>query len=218
MLQLYTYWRSSSSYRVRIALGLKQLPHTSRYVHLLRGGGEQHNADFRSVNPLGKVPALVEENGQVITQSLAIMEYLEETRSDPPLLPADPVGRARVRTLAQIIACDIQPLQNTGTIAYLRSKLGANNEQIRAWMSEFIGSGLTGYESLLARHPATGRFSHGDAPGIADCCLVPQCYAARRFGVEIDSARFPTIARIESACLALPAFRNAAPELQSDCE
>ena len=218
MLQLYTYWRSSASYRVRIALGIKRLEFISHSVHLMRGGGEQHSAAFRKVNPQGRVPALIEPDGRIITQSLAIMEYLEETRPQPPLLPEDAAGRARVRALAQIIACDIQPLQNTSTTNYLRAHFAADSEQIKGWMAEFIGKGLAAVEEQLAEAGSTGRFCHGDAPGLADCCLVPQCYAARRFGIEVDAARFANVARIDSACRQLPAFQNAAPQEQPDRE
>ena len=159
MLQLYTYWRSSASYRVRIALGLKGLAYQPQFVHLLRGGGEQHGSAFRAVNPQGRVPALLDGTA-IITQSLAIIEYLDETHPLPALLPADALGRAQVRALAQVIACDIQPHQNTSTTAYLRDTLGASKEQVNAWLQNFIGKGLAAVEVLLAAQ-SHGEFCHG---------------------------------------------------------
>lgn len=217
MLQLYTYWRSSASYRVRIALGLKGLTWQPQFVHLTRGGGQQHGDYQRKVNPLGRVPALLDGDA-IVTQSLAIIEYLEETHPKPPLLPADALGRARARAIAQVIACDIQPHQNIGTTAWLRDSLGANKQQIENWLQHFIGQGLLAVEALLAAQPHNTTFCHGDTPGLADCCLVPQCYAARRFGVSLEDPRFARIAAIERACQQLPAFQQAAPDAQADRE
>jgi maleylacetoacetate isomerase len=217
MLQLYTYWRSSASYRVRIALRLKGLPFESHAVHLVQRGGEQNGPEFLALNPQGRVPALIDA-GQILTQSLAIIEYLDELHPQPPLLPGDALGRARVRAMAQVIACDIQPHQNTSTTTYLRNTLGATAPQLSEWLQTFIGKGLNAVEALLQSGGAPGRFCYGDAPGLADCCLVPQCYAARRFGVAVDVAHFPRLAAIERECLALPAFIQAAPEQQADRE
>lgn len=217
MLQLYTYWRSSASYRVRIALELKGLAWEPQFVHLSRDGGQQHGLFKANINPQARVPALVDGAG-VITQSLAIIEYLDETHPGTPLLPADALGRARVRAIAQVIACDIQPHQNIATTAWLRDSLGADKAKIDSWLQHFIGQGLAAVESLLAAQPQVGKFCHGDMPGLADCCLVPQCYAARRFGVSLDEQRFPRITAIERACQQLPAFQRAAPESQPDRE
>ena len=215
MLTLYTYWRSSAAYRARIALNLKNLEYEPRFVHLLRDGGEQFSPEYRALNPQSRVPTLVDD-GVAITQSLAIIEYLDERFPQPSLMPADPAGRARVRGLAHIIASDVQPLQNTSVARYLRGTLGVNDEQMAAWLREWIGRGLQALEERLAREPQTGAFCHGSEPTIADCCLVPQCYAARRFGV--DPVEFPTIARIDATCSAVPAFGRAAPERQPDAE
>lgn len=214
-LRLYSYWRSSASYRVRIALELKSLRYEYLPVHLLRDGGEQHGAAFRGVNPQGRVPAL-EVADQVITQSLAILEYLEESHPHPALLPPDANGRARVRSLALLIACDIQPLQNIAVTRYLKEPLGHDQAAITAWLHEWIGRGLTALEARLAGEPETGRFCHGDAPGMADACLVPQCHAAARVGVDVT--RYPTIAGIDANCRELVAFARAAPEAQPDRE
>lgn len=216
MLVLHNYWRSSASYRVRIGLALKGLPFEAQAVHLVRGGGEQHSADYRRLNPEGRVPALVDD-GRVLTQSLAILEYLEETHPEPALLPRDPAGRARVRSLAQVIACDIQPLQNTSTTLYLRDRLGLAPERIAEWLAHWIGRGLASLEAQLGRGGAPdGPYAHGDRPGLADCCIVPQLYAARRFGVDV--APYPRAVSIDAACGSLDAFQRAAPEVQPDAE
>lgn len=215
MLTLHTYYRSSASYRVRIALALKGLAFEPAYVHLMRGGGEQHADAFRRLNPQGRVPALV-DGSLVVTQSLAIIEYIDETRPERPLLPADAAGRARVRSLAQLIACDIQPLQNLSVTRYLSRELHLDDAQLRAWLVHWISAGLAAFEARLATEPGAGQFVHGDRPGLADCCLVPQCYAARRFGV--DPAAYPTLHGIETRCMALPEFAAAAPEAQADYE
>jgi maleylacetoacetate isomerase len=215
MLTLHTYWRSSAAYRVRIALALKNLPWTPTSVHLVRGGGEQHGDAYRRLNPQGRVPLLV-DGDVMLSQSLAIIEYLDETHPAPPLLPADAPGRARVRSLAQLLACDIQPLQNISVTRYLSRQLALDDDAIRAWQIHWISVGLAALESRLASEPATGRFMHGDSPTLADCCLIPQCYASRRFGV--DPAAYPTLAAVERRCLELPAFQAAAPERQADAE
>lgn len=213
MFRLYGFWRSSASYRVRIALALKGLPYDYVAVNLARNGGEQFQSAYRAINPQSRVPAL-QFDGQFLLQSMAILEWLDETHPLPPLLPEEPLARARVRSLAQIIAADIQPLQNVAVTNYLRRELGATDDTVRAWLGEWIGRGLAALEARLASEAGTGRLCHGDSPTHADCCLVPQCYAARRFGV--DPAGFPAIARIEAACLELEAFRVAAPERQPD--
>ena len=210
---LYGYWRSSAAYRVRIALNLKGIAYEEAPVHLVRDGGEQHRPDYRALNPQGLVPALRTDDG-LITQSLAIVEYLEETVPTPPLLPADAPGRARVRSLAQIVACDIHPLQNLRVLQYLTGELGVSDEQRLAWIRQWIEAGLGALEARLAGSSATGTYCHGENPGLADLCLVPQLYNAVRFECEPDA--WPTVARINDACLALDAFRRAAPEAQPD--
>ena len=213
-MRLYTYWRSSAAYRVRIALALKGVDFESVPVHLVRGGGEQHGAAYKRLNPGGRVPTL-EVDGQAIYQSMAILEWLEETHPQTPLLPADPIGRARVRGIAQMIVSDIQPLQNISVTHYLRDEAGLEGERVAAWLRHWISRGMAAVEQALD-DPATGRFCHGDSPTFADLCLVPQCYASRRFGV--DTAAYPRITAIELRCAALPAFRVAAPEAQPDAE
>lgn len=215
MLTLHTYHRSSAAYRVRIALALKGLPWTPAGVNLVRGGGEQHGQAYRRLNPQGRVPLLV-DGDLALSQSLAIIEYLDEVHPVPALLPPDAAGRARVRSLAQLIACDIQPLQNISVTRYLARELQLGDEAVRAWQIHWISTGLAALERRLAAEPGTGRFMHGDTPTLADCCLVPQCYASRRFGV--DTAAFPTLAAIEQRCLELAAFQAAAPERQPDAE
>lgn len=212
-MRLWTYWRSSAAYRVRIALALKGLVPEQVPVHLVRDGGEQHADAYRAVHPQGLVPAL-EDEGRVLVQSLAILEYLEERHPEPPLLPRDPGARARVRGLAQLVACEIHPLNNLRVHAYLRDVLGQDEDARQAWYRHWVGLGLDALERLLAGSPETGRFCHGDAPTFADCCLVPQLYNARRFGCDLGGA--PTVTRIEAACLALPAFDRARPEAQPD--
>ncbi len=215
MLRLYTYFRSSAAYRVRIALNLKGLAHEAVPVHLLRGGGQQNQPAYRALSPLGTVPAL-QTGGATLTQSLAIIEYLDETQPLPPLLPASAEDRARVRALAQTIACDIHPVSNLRVLQYLGEHFAATQEQKDAWYRHWVNAGLLAVEQLLAAHPRTGAFCHGDAPTLADCCLVPQVFNARRFDCPLDA--LPTIRRIVDACEALPAFRNAAPAMQPDAE
>lgn len=212
-LRLYSYWRSSAAYRVRIALNLKGLDYQLVPVHLLRDGGEQHAPAYRVVNPQGLVPAL--QHGQrLIRQSMAIIEYLDETFADQPLLPATARERARVRGLAQVIACDMHPLGNLRVLQYLEREFQATPEQREAWIRHWLALGFAAIEALLAENPSTGEFCDGDQPGLADCLLVPQLYNARRFGLDLDP--YPTVRRIEARCLELEAFRRAAPEAQPD--
>jgi maleylacetoacetate isomerase len=210
-LKLYSYWRSSAAYRVRIALRLKQLEHDIVPVHLAQG--EQHDDGFGAVNPQRLVPVL--GHGQrLIRQSMAIIEYLDETFPAHPLLPATARDRARVRALAQIVACDIHPLNNLRVLQYLEREAKLDQAARDAWVRHWIEEGLRALEALIADHPATGEFCEGEVPGLADCCLVPQVYNARRF--HVDLAAFPHVLRIDAACRALPEFQAAAPEQQPD--
>lgn len=212
-LELYGYWRSSAAYRVRIALNLKGLEVRQHYVHLRRG--EHKSADYRALNPLGRVPSLVDD-GTVLTQSLAILEYLEERFPNPSLLPAGAAGRARVRALADMVACDIHPLNNLSVLNYLEKELKVNKENRLAWYRHWIAQGFAALEAMLAGSDATGRFCHGDAPSLADVCLVPQVYNARRFDCDLEP--YPIILRIDAACSAIEAFDRAAPAVQPDAE
>ena len=212
-LTLYSYWRSSAAYRVRIGLSLKGLAYETRPVHLVRDGGEQHADDYRSLNPQALVPMLVDGERR-ITQSLAILEYLDETFPKPALLPADTRGRARVRSLAMLVACDIHPLNNLRVLQYLKRENGLEQPAIDAWMLHWMREGFAAMEAMLADAPGTGTFCHGETPTIADCCLVPQLYNARRFALDLSP--YPTLVRIEEDCLALPAFDAARPENQPD--
>jgi maleylpyruvate isomerase len=212
-MELFTYFRSSAAYRVRIALNLKGLKADQHCVHLLKDGGEQHKPEYKAVNPQGFVPSLVDE-GHTLTQSLAIIEYLEETHPEPRLLPKDPADRARVRTLALIVACDIHPLNNQRIVKYLEQELGADEVARKRWIQRWITEGFAALEKLLAGTPATGKCCHGDTPTLADVCLVPQVFNAKRF--ETDLAPFPTIRRINDHCLTLKPFIAAAPDKQPD--
>ena len=212
-LRLYSYWRSSAAYRVRIGLNLKGLPYELVPVHLVRNGGEQHSEAYREVNPLGLVPVL-EHGSRKMQQSIAILEYLDETWPQPALLPATARDRQRVRALAQTIACDIHPLNNLRVLQYFDRTWSVPHPEREDWIKHWVREGFSAIEATLLDHPATGRYCEGDTPTLADCCLVPQVYNARRFGVPLDE--FPTIVRIEQACLALPAFDAARPENQPD--
>ncbi|WP_323032649.1 maleylacetoacetate isomerase [Paracoccus sp. (in: a-proteobacteria)] len=212
-LTLYSYWRSSAAYRVRIGLNLKGLAYTLAPVHLLREGGQQHAPDYAALNPQQLVPAL-RDGERVLTQSLAILEYLEETRPQAPLLPADAAGRARVRALAQLVACDIHPLNNLRVLQFFDRQWNVPQPERDDWVLHWMREGFTAMEAMLAASPDTGRYCHGDTPGLADCCLLPQLYNARRFKLDLDA--FPTLLRIEAACLQLPAFDAARPENQPD--
>ncbi|MBS0589910.1 MAG: maleylacetoacetate isomerase [Proteobacteria bacterium] len=214
-MQLYNYFRSSASYRVRIALNLKGLHYDYLPVHLVRGGGEQFAPAYRGIAPEGLVPVLVDGDAAV-HQSLAIIEYLEETHPAPPLLPADAAGRAAVRAIALDIACDIHPLGNLRVLKYLAANFGVPKDGIDAWAAHWIATGFDALETRLAQHASRGTFCHGDAPTLADVVLVPQVFNARRFGV--DMSRYPLIAEIAERCNALPAFADAAPAKQPDAE
>lgn len=214
-MKLYSYWRSSASFRVRIALQLKGLAYEYVPVHLSQDGGQQHGERYRALNPQGRVPSL-EVDGRVLTQSLAIIEWLEDTHPQPALLPQDPWERARVRALAQIVACDIQPLGNLAVLQYLRSRCAQDDVALAGWQKEWIHRGFSALEARLVREPATGRYCHGEEPTLADICLIPQCYNARR--VQMDLAAYPAIQRIFSACSEHPAFQRAAPDAQPDAQ
>lgn len=213
-MKLYTYFRSSAAYRVRIALNLKGLAYQPQYVHLPKG--EHRKPAYAAVNPQALLPTLVADDGTLITQSLAIIEYLEETRPEVALLPGPALERARVRAIAQAIACDIHPLNNLRVLKYLKHELGVPEERKNAWYRHWVDVGLAAVEAMLANDPRTGAFCHGDTPTLADCCLVPQVFNARRF--DCDLTALPTVLRIVERCEALEAFRLAAPEFQPDAE
>jgi len=212
-MKLYGYFRSSAAFRVRIALNLKRLDYESAFIHLRRG--DQRQPGFLEVNPQGLVPAL-ETDGQVLIQSLPIIEYLDERHPEPPLLPGDAAGRARVRALAAIVACDIHPINNLRVLRYLARPLGHDQAAIEAWYNHWIDSGFAAFERLLSGDPSTGAFCHGDAPGLADIALVPQVVNAGRY--NLDLAPYPTIVRIFENCMKLDAFAAARPERQPDQE
>lgn len=215
MLRLYSYFRSSAAFRVRIALNLKGLDFETVPIHLLRDGGEQHSETFVARNPTQLVPVL--EDGPVaLTQSLAIIEYLEELHPTPPLLPHEPAARAQVRALALSIACDIHPINNLRVTQFLQSDLSANQDQVRAWSRHWITLGFTAIERALAQSGHAGAFCFGDAPTVADCCLVPQVFNALRLTCPL--VHYPLIARIHEHCMSLDAFKQAAPGVQVDAE
>jgi len=214
-MKLYTYFRSSAAYRVRIALSLKQLAYEAIPVHLVRNGGEQRQADYLALNPSGLVPTLIDD-GNVLQQSLAIIEYLDEVHPQPALLPGSAVERARIRAIAQAIACDIHPVNNLRVLRYLVHELGVTDAQKNAWYRHWIAVGLSAVESMLATDPRTGPFCHGDTPTLADCCLVPQVFNAQRF--DCDLSAMPTVMGIVERCSALDAFQRAAPAQQPDAE
>ena len=214
-MRLYTYFRSSAAYRVRIALNLKGLAYDSVPVHLLRQGGEQHAQAFASLNPARLVPVL-EDGAALITQSIAIIEYLEQTHPSPPLLPAEAAARARVRSLALSVACDIHPLNNLRVQRYLQSAGHHDDAWREEWTRHWIRVGFEALERQLAPGTGSGRFCHGDTPSLADCCLVPQVANSQRVQLSLDA--YPAIARIYDNCVQLPAFAAAAPAAQPDAE
>ncbi|MDP9900599.1 maleylacetoacetate isomerase [Variovorax ginsengisoli] len=214
-MELHNYFRSSASYRVRIALAYKGLSYDYVPVHLVRDGGAQHSEDYKALNPEALVPALVDD-GKVITQSLAMLEYLEERHPTPALLPADPADRAWVRALSDLVACEIHPINNLRVLQYLEKTLGVTPAQKMAWIHHWILLGFASLEAHLARDPRTGSCCVGDTPSFADLCLVPQVFNARRFNVPLDD--FPTLVRIDAHLQQLDAFRAAAPGAQPDAE
>jgi maleylpyruvate isomerase len=210
---LHGYYRSSASFRLRIALGLKQIGYRDVFHHLRRG--EQRSADYLSLNPQGLVPTL-EIDGRHLTQSLAAIEFLEECYPEPPLLPTDAPGRARVRALSQIVACDIHPIDNLRVLQYLRGPLSLPQPSIEIWYNHWIAEGFSAMERLLADDTRTGRFCHGDDVTLADVCLVPQVINAGNFALDLSP--FPTLQRIAGEALKLPAFERALPAHQKDAE
>ena len=214
-MKLFTYFRSSAAFRVRIALNYKGIPYGTVPVHLVRDGGQQHSESYREMNPQGLVPALADD-GHVISQSLAIIEYLEETHPDPPLLPPDFMGRAQVRAMALGIACDIHPLNNTRVGKYLRETLGQGDEAVAEWIRHWIGVGFKALEELARRHGDGRHCLYGDGVTLADVCLVPQMYNARRYYCDVTP--YPALVAIDAHLAALPAFAAARPEVQPDAE
>jgi maleylacetoacetate isomerase len=211
-VKLYSYFRSSAAYRVRAALNLKGVAYETAPIHLIRDGGRQNSAEFRAINPQMRVPALVLESGEVLVQSLAIIDYLDHAFPDPPMVPTDAVARAKALGIAEIIACDIHPINNLVTLNYLRGPLGHDQEAVDAWYAHWITTGFEAVEALIRPGP----YAVGSEPGVADLCIVPQVYNARRFKVPLD--RFPKIVGVDAACLKLAAFDRARPENQPDAE
>ena len=211
-MKLYTYFRSSAAYRVRIALNLKGVSSEMIPIHLLKQGGLNKKPEYRAVNPQMRVPALQLDSGDVLIQSLAIIEYLDEVHPKPPLLPRDPLERAKVRALAQMIACDIHPLNNTSPLRYLKHQLGQDQAKIDAWYHHWILEGFEPLETMLRPAP----YAFGGEVTLADICLVPQVYNARRLKVPLD--RFPKIVAVDAACAKLGPFEQARPENQPDAE
>lgn len=211
-MKLYSYFRSSAAYRARIALNLKGLSYETVAVHLIKDGGHNRRPDYRAINPQMRVPALITDSGDTLIQSIAIIEYLDETHPEPPLLPKDPVARAKVRGLAELIACDIHPLNNTSPLRYLKRELGQEQSAIDAWYHHWVLEGFEALEALIAPGP----YAYGNAVTLADVCLVPQVANARRLKVPLE--KFPKIVAIDAACMKLPAFDRARPENQPDAE
>jgi maleylacetoacetate isomerase len=211
-MKLYGYFRSSAAFRVRIAFNLKGVESETALVNLQ--AGDQFSDAFRAVNPQGRVPALTLDDGTVLVQSMAIMEYLEETIPDPPLLPKGAVARARVRGLANVVACDIHPLNNLAVLNYLTGEMKVSEENKLRWYRHWVAEGLSAMEAMVAGSAETGRYCHGDLPGLADICLVPQVFNAQRF--DCDLGGYPTLMRIFDACMALDAFDAAQPGRQPE--
>jgi maleylacetoacetate isomerase len=212
-MKIHGYFRSSAAYRVRIALNLKGIVCDTALVNLQ--AGDQSSSDYRAINPQGRVPAL-EIDDHILVQSLAIIEYLDETFPNPPLVPSDPLARARVRGLANIIACDIHPLNNLAVLNYLRDELSVDEEKRTRWYRHWVAQGFDGVEPLLANSSETGSFCHGNSPGLADICLIPQVFNAQRF--DCDLSPYPTIGRIYDACMNLDAFEKAQPSNQPEAK
>lgn len=208
-MKLYDYYRSTACYRVRIALNLKQISYEKLSVHLVNNGGEQHQAIYKEVNPQGLVPTL-DENGHILSQSLAIIEYLDEICPTPALLPTNPLGRGQVRSLALIIACDMHPLNNLRVLQQLKQQFQATEAQVNEWYHHWLKQGFDALEKQLEHLPRKADVCYGNEVGLADICLIPQVYNAKRFNFSMQD--YPLINKINEHCLTLDAFRNAAPE------
>lgn len=215
MRKLYGYFRSSAAFRARIALNLKGLEYEQAIIHLVKNGGEQFAPEYRALNPQSLVPVL-QEDELTLTQSLAIIEYLDEMHPDPAFLPPTAADRAYVRALAQSVACDIHPIDNLRVLKYLRTNFTADEDDIGAWYNHWIATGFSGIEAMLAQDVRTGTFCFGNTPGLADILLVPQVVNAGNY--KLDMTPYPAISRIFDACMALPAFANAHPRVQADAE
>ena len=213
-MKLYTYFRSSAAFRVRIALNLKRLAYEPRFVHLPKG--EHRKPDYAKVNPQALVPTLELDDGARLTQSLAIIEYLDEKHPLPPLIPKEALARSRVRSLALLIACDIHPLNNLRVLQHLKRSLGQDEDQVKAWYRHWIAEGLAKLEAELGGSGSTSAFCHGDTPTMTDCCLVPQIFNAQRY--DCDLTAYPVTMRIFDACMKLDAFDHAQPSKQPDAE
>ena len=214
-MKLYTFLRSSASFRVRITLNLKNLSYDQIPIHLRRGGGEQFTANYQNINAQALVPTL-EDDGHYLIQSLAIVEYLEEKYPSPPLLPKAAADRAVVRSMALVIACEVHPIQNLRVLNYIKNEYQQNDEQVNRWAQHWIELGLAALEQMINAQTARGTFCFGDTPTLADICLVPQLGNARRFGCDLS--RYPKILSVEKACIVIPAFADAAPDKQPDAE
>ncbi len=211
-MKIYDYWRSSSSYRLRIALQLKGISPERAFVHLVKNGGEHRSDAYRAINPQARVPSFVADGGEVLIQSPAIIEYLEEVFPQPSLLPSDSVMRAKVRAVAAIIGCDMHPLHNVGPLNYLRKTFGADEDAVNAWIARWVSEGFVAIEALIG----DDGFCFGPEPGLADVYLVPQVFGAKRFKVPLEA--FPRILRANALAAAHPAFKAAHPDVQPDAE
>jgi maleylpyruvate isomerase len=214
-MKLYTFFRSSASYRVRIALNLKGLDYEQAPIHLRRGGGEHLTPAYRTINPQALVPAL-EDGGRIFTQSLAIIEYLDERYPKPPLLPRDPADRAIARSMALLIACEVHPIQNLRVLNHLKSDHKQSDDDTIRWARHWIDLGFSALERMVISASKQGKFCLADTPTLADICLVPQLANARRFGVDLS--KYPRLLEVEANCMSLSAFANAVPEKQPDAE
>ena len=215
-MKLYTYYRSSSAFRVRIALNIKGIDYESVPVHLVKDGGQHQHADYLAKNPQGLVPLLETDQGEFISQSMAIMAYLDRVIAEPALVPSEPMAQARVNALTQTIVSDIQPLNNLRVLKYLTGDLGLSEEQKQQWYQHWIAKGFSALEAMLTNSSTTGDYCFGDTPTVADCVLIPQIYNAERFHCPMDD--YPTLNRINTHCLAQTAFINALPENQADAQ
>ena len=215
MLKLYSYWRSTAAYRVRIALNLKRLSYQMIPVHLVKDGGQQHKPEYLEQNPQGLVP-LLDDNGKLLSQSMAICEYLDEAYEGPKLLPTEPFAKAKVRSLCQVIACDIHPIDNLRVLKYLKAELKVSDEDKDKWYAHWIHEGFRAIEKQLQSYKEQGPFAFGEQASLADVFIVAQMYNARRFNLDLTA--YPRLVDIEQHCLTLDAFKDAKPESQPDAE